>query len=172
MKKIALGLMLPLAALAIVAGCTMPGQNTAARPAPGDNQVKVEVEAVQITQNAVTTVTEHINVLVNAVNGNGEPLIADDFKPLTNWDSGETTTIPGRPWAMEFSQAPGEGAGSIILSLRVFSKANRVHRNALNIKCHFFVKRSGETTWTEDKVKVQVGTGVPVTCVYSIQFPT
>src|SRR4029078_4668384 len=103
-KKIALCLMLPLAALAIVASCTMPGQNTAARPAPGDNQVKVEVEAVQITQNAVTTVTEHINVLVNAVNGNGEPLIADDFKPLTNWDSGETPTIPGRPWAMEFSQ--------------------------------------------------------------------
>jgi hypothetical protein len=129
--------------------------------------VKLEVEAVQITANAVTTVSENIRVKVNAVNGNGETLIGDDFKPLHEWDSGNTSTIPGKPWAMIFSQAPGDGAGSIILGVKIYPKAGK----AVSIKCHWFVKVSGATTWTEDKPKLQVDAGAMVTCLYSIQFP-
>jgi hypothetical protein len=147
--------------------CSVPGQNPAARPAPGDNQVKLEVEAVQITQNAVTTVSENIRVRVNASNGEGENLIGDDFKPLADWDSGNTSTIPGKPWTMVFSQAPGDGAGSIILGVRIYPKSGKI----VSIKCHWFTKLSGATNWTEDKPKLQVGAGDLITCLYSIQFP-
>ena len=172
MKRVALALMVPVAMLAAVAACAPPLKNPATYPEPGDNQVKLEVEAVRITSNAVTTVAENIYVEVNAVNGNGEPLVGDNFEPLHNWESGPTSTIPGKPWTMIFSQAPGEGAGSIILGVKVFPQSNTRAKAAVSIKCHWFVKRSGETQWTEDKPKIQVGSGATVTCIYSIQFPT
>jgi hypothetical protein len=164
--------MVPLAILSIVAGCSMPGQNTAARPEPGDNQMKIEIEASQTTKNAVTNITEHIRVKVNAVNGDGEPLIGDDFKPLTQWDSGRTITYPGKPWAMILSQPVGQGGNAIVAAFQIYPESNAKFNRTVDIKCHFFIKRFGiDTDWVEDKPKLQVGTGAKVTCLYSVQFP-
>lgn len=120
----------------------------------------------QTTSEAVVIIPGHINVTVNAYDANG-PLDSDDFGKLKNWKSGREPTIPGKPWKMILSLPPGTGGDFIQASFKI---SHDITDKAISIRCHFFVSRLGGP-FVEDKPKLQVGVGTPVTCLYNIQFP-
>ena len=158
--------LLALFTVLALAGCDVPNSNPAVRPEPGDHYFRIEVEAVQILNAGVVTIPAEIDVTVDAVNGQGEPLDADDHKKLKNWKSGRSTTIPGKPWQMTLSQSPGPGGGIIVASFVIVAVAD----DAVNINCRFFTGTVGGPEY-QDKPKFQTGKGSKTVCLYSIQFP-
>lgn len=161
--------------LGFTAACVPGATSPPVLPAPGDNQVRIKIEATQLRADGPRVVAEnYIDIIVNTFNGEGVPLVGDDGKPLANWSAGPSSSIPGKPWSITLSQAPGQGGGTIAGSVRVLSAANAHIRDALNINCHFDVLISpasgGDGKFHESLTSFQTGVGRQVSCLFSFTF--
>jgi hypothetical protein len=109
----ALGGLLALSALVIACG-NQPGSHPETKPLPGDNVLRIELHAFYV-RDADGTVHDpseaHIplHLRIDAYNGEGVPLTADDGLPLSNW-----TTYSITPFVIELSSGPTSKGGNHI----------------------------------------------------------
>lgn len=101
-----------------LAACQYPVQ-----PDPGDNILTVLIETFDSHGGPLI---EPIAVRVDAIDGEGVHLFADDGRVLNGWQTEGVT-----PWHLVLSQAPGVGGGIISVTLRV--KAGR----GVVVNCRF-----------------------------------
>ena len=175
--KRALWLILPAVFLVPLGACVPGATSPSVLPAPTDNQVRIEVEATHLTPDGPKVVAEnYIDIIVNTFDAAKPPvpLVGDDGKPLANWSAGPSSSIPGKPWSITLSQAPGVGGGVVAGSIRVLSAANSHIHNALAINCRFFVAVSplsgGDGLFHEAPQFFQTNTGRQVSCLFSFTF--
>lgn len=147
--------------LAMLTAC-VPGTNPAARPQPGDNVLEVQIHAYGWTsrKDDVVELRRDIKARVDVTNGDDEPFIGDDGKPITNWRHDTST---GHPWRLVLSQPADSPAKGIRVSLRA-RVAEMPGDEQINLVCNFIVNG------VEDVKNAQAGVGPEIVCMYRTGF--